>query len=107
MPRSILLGRPWPQPGQPLFLPEDTNWALAHAEYKAQVAAARCHLCGLPKKVCRNPDNQFAFEAEIERCHATYAMASAQERISRGASDVSMRATTVAARLKEEGSRVG
>lgn len=28
MPRSILLGRPWPQPGEPLFLPDDTDGAL-------------------------------------------------------------------------------
>ena len=109
MPRSILNGRPWPQPGQPLFLPEDRNWALAHAAYKAQVDANRCRLCGLPKDVCRDPANQFEFEVEVERCHATYAMASAQERASsRNANDVSLRSTTWAARLKkEEGVGVG
>ena len=103
MPRSILNGRPWPQPGQPLFLPEDRNWALAHAAYKAQVDANRCRLCGLPKDVCRDPANQFEFEVEVERCHATYAMASAQERVQSKANDVSMRATTWAARLKKDG----
>jgi hypothetical protein len=97
-----------PAPGEPLFLPEDTNWALAHAEHKAQVESARCRLCGLPKDVCRDPDNQFLFEAEAERCHATYAMAAAQERAAKDANDVSMRATTWAARLKKpEGVEVG
>jgi hypothetical protein len=99
VPRSVLLGRPWPAAGEPLFLPEDTNWAIAHAEYKRQVEAARCHLCGLPKTVCRDPDNQFAFEVDAERCHATYALATAQERIK--GNDVSLRATTWAARLKQ------
>lgn len=28
MPRSILLGRAWPKPGEPLFLPDDTDGAL-------------------------------------------------------------------------------
>ena len=71
--------------------------------HKAQDEAGRCRLCGLPKSVCRDPDNQFAFEVEVERCHATYAMASAQERAqSKNANDVSLRSTTWAARLRQE-----
>jgi hypothetical protein len=99
----VLLGRPQPAAGEPWFLPEDTNWALAHAAYKAQVEANRCRLCGLPKEICRDPANQFAFEVDVERCHATYAMAAAQERAQgKNSNNVSMRSTTWAARLKQE-----
>jgi hypothetical protein len=28
VPRSVLLGRPWPKPGEPLFLPDDIDGAL-------------------------------------------------------------------------------
>lgn len=98
MPRSILLGRPWPAAGEPLFTDEDTNWALAHAEYKAQADADRCGLCGLPRSLCRDPANQFGFEAEFEQCHATYALLSRQEQAK--GSEVAQRAMAWSARLK-------
>jgi len=45
LPRSIVLGRPWPKPGEPLFLPEDTEDALAYlADLKT-----RCTGCGHPR----------------------------------------------------------
>ena len=101
MPRSILLGRRWPGPGEPLFLPQDTNWALAHAEHKAREDANRCRMCGLPKAVCRDRANQFRFEAEAERCHATYAILAAEERAK--GNEVSLKATAWSARLKQSG----
>lgn len=79
MPRSIFLGRPWPQPGEPLFTREDTGWALALRQLEQEEAAEKCHLCGLPKAVCRDIDNQFRFVAAAEQCHAAAAIASAQE----------------------------
>lgn len=83
-----------------MFLPQDTNWALAHAEHKAQVEAQRCRLCGLPKEICRDKANQFRFLAEAERCHATYAIASASDRASsNGSNEVSLKATAWSARL--------
>jgi hypothetical protein len=95
-----LLGRPWPAAGEPLFLPQDTNWHLALAEHRAREKAERCRLCGLPKKVCRDQANQFRFEVEAERCHATYALMAAQERVK--GSDVSLRATDWSARLPRD-----
>lgn len=71
MPRSILLGRPWPQPGEPWFTDEDTAYALALAEEEA----ATCHMCGLPVAVCSDPEHQFDFEGRERVCWPTYALA--------------------------------
>lgn len=79
MPRSILLGRPWPIAGEPLFLPEDTDLQLALREEEAAEAAARCPRCQLPKAVCRAKANQVRFKAEVEQCHATWAIVRAQD----------------------------
>jgi hypothetical protein len=74
VPRSILLGRPWPQPGEPLFTDEDTAYVIALAQEKRD----HCPSCGLLKAVCRHPDYQFAFEVEQDQCHATAALAAFQ-----------------------------
>ena len=95
MPRSILLGRPWPSAGEPLFTEEDTDWAIALHEQEAAEAAERCPLCGLPKTACRDPEHQGAYIAEAERCHATYAILAAQ-----GAEDPSQGSTAWTARLR-------
>lgn len=72
VPRSIFLGRPWPQPGEPLFTAEDTAWALALAEEERDT----CPLCGYLKAWCRDPRNQFgAFEVQDDFCWATYRLA--------------------------------
>jgi hypothetical protein len=42
LPRSILLGRPIPEPGEPLWLPDDLEWAIAHEQHKATI----CPDCG-------------------------------------------------------------
>jgi hypothetical protein len=44
LPRRIVLGAPWPGPGEPLFTPEDTELAL---EYLA-LLHDRCGGCGHP-----------------------------------------------------------
>lgn len=41
LPLSIFYGRPWPQPGEPLFLPDDTDKALAYEK----AAAEACPNC--------------------------------------------------------------
>lgn len=43
-------------------------------------AAERCSLCGYPRSICRDPEHQFSFVAEVEQCHASYAIAMAQDR---------------------------
>lgn len=98
MPRSVLLGRPWPAPGEPLFLPEDTDVALALHEQEAAEAAEKCPLCGLSTSVCRDPGNQFGFRVAGERCHATYALTAAQAKES--GDDTSTRSTAWSAQLK-------
>jgi hypothetical protein len=59
------------QPGEPVFLDADTEGALALAEEEADT----CPLCHMPKVWCRDINNQFAFQAVEEQCHATYAVA--------------------------------
>jgi hypothetical protein len=97
VPRSILLGRPWPTPGEPLFWPEDTDLAVALHEEEAAEAAEKCPLCGLPKSICRDPANQLRFKASYERCHATNAIAQAQS--VQGGDEVSRTATAWSAEL--------
>jgi hypothetical protein len=68
VPVSIFTGRPWPQPGEPLFLREDTEAAIALAEEEQDT----CPSCGMPKAWCRDPEHQFAFDAADSVCWATY-----------------------------------
>jgi hypothetical protein len=92
------LGRPWPAPGEPFFLPEDTALAVALAEQEAAEAAEKCPLCGLPREVCRDPANQFRFVAEAEQCHASAAIAAAQ--VQQGTDEVQSRALSWSAQLR-------
>ena len=71
VPRSILLGRPVPQSGEPLFTEEDTAYALALAEEERET----CVHCGLPIVVCSDPQYQYAFEGRERMCWPTYALA--------------------------------
>lgn len=66
MPRSVFLGRPVPAAGEPLWLEEDRNWALA----LLQVEAEQCPGCGQPWAEASDRENEFAWRAEIARCHA-------------------------------------
>lgn len=72
MPRSIFLGRPWPNPGEPLFLDEDTAWAVALAEEERDA----CPSCGMPKDICRSGDIPFTdYEVREETCQPTLRLA--------------------------------
>ncbi len=98
MPRSILLGRPWPRPGEPLFLEEDTAYAVALAAEERDT----CPSCGMPRVWCRDPANQFAFEPVEQTCFATYRLA--QHRGGQGwqkKHDDTKAATQVAARFRD------
>ena len=67
---SVFTGRVV-QPGEPEFLREDTDGAIALAEEERDT----CGSCGLLKAICRDPAHQFnTFEAHDELCHATYAL---------------------------------
>jgi hypothetical protein len=79
VPRSILLGRPMPGPGEPLWLPEDRWWALALLE----VEAAACRDCGHPTGETTAAEAEYRYDAQVVRCHACAAgarrMAAVQE----------------------------
>jgi hypothetical protein len=70
VPHSVFTGRVV-EPGEPAFLAEDTDGAVALAEEERDT----CPSCGMPKVWCRDPANQFAFEALEEQCHVTYRLA--------------------------------
>jgi hypothetical protein len=74
-PRSIVLGRPLPAPGKPLWLAEDLDWAIAFEQYKASV----CKRCGTRHEEWDgNPD---AYVAVHERCPGEQALALSDEEI--------------------------
>jgi len=67
---SVFTGRVV-EPGEPTFLREDTDGAVALAEEERDT----CPSCGYPKVWCRDPNHQFGvFEAREEQCHATFAL---------------------------------
>lgn len=82
MPHSVFTGRVQ-QPGEPYFLRQDTDLAIALAEEERDT----CPSCGLPKAWCRDVDNQFAFEAHEEQCHVTYTLAARRNAVAEGRSE--------------------
>lgn len=66
------MGRPWPQPGEPLFTEEDTALAIALAEEERDT----CPACGMPKAWCReNKDGRARFDVDNSFCWASYRLA--------------------------------
>ncbi|MFB7360495.1 hypothetical protein [Streptomyces gardneri] len=72
MPRSVFMGRVVAD-GEPLWLPEDRAWALA----LLQVEADACPDCGQSWGEATDKANEFAYRAELIRCHACTTSASA------------------------------
>lgn len=70
MPLSIFRGRELPAPGEPLWLDDDRDWALALQAYEADL----CHGCGQPLALSTAAANEYGFTVEHERCHACAAM---------------------------------
>jgi hypothetical protein len=63
------------QPGEPEFLPEDTDGAIALAEEEADT----CPQCGMLRVWCRNPAHQFSFDVDESVCWPTYRLALRRE----------------------------
>jgi hypothetical protein len=77
VPHSVFTGRPLPGPGEPLFLPEDTDLAVALALEERDA----CPKCGLPKAWCRDNDaGRARFDVAEDFCWATYRVALRQEK---------------------------
>lgn len=56
---------------------------LSLAEVRRREKADTCHLCGLPKSVCRAKSTEKEIEVEFERCHVATAVGRLQESLSR------------------------
>ena len=66
MPRSVLLGRPWPAAGEPLFLADDLDGALALDDEER----GTCDGCGQPKDESMAPESEGQYRARLVACHA-------------------------------------
>lgn len=73
MPHSILMGRPWPAAGEPLFLDDDRDLALALVAEERD----RCPGCGEPLTVSLAATSEEAYRAEAVRCHGCAAQSRA------------------------------
>lgn len=81
-PLSIFRGRPWPQPGEPLWLDDDRRWALA-----AQQDADERLPCGCHPSDTSGAHNEDAFDAIPRVCHRHRAVGEASERRSKSETD--------------------
>lgn len=52
----------------------EREWFLALGDVRRREEAERCHLCGLPKVICRSKDTEGQVKVDLERCHVTTAM---------------------------------
>lgn len=59
------------QAGEPEFLAEDTDGAIALAEEERDT----CLSCGMLKVWCRDPEHQFSFDADESVCWPTQRLA--------------------------------
>jgi hypothetical protein len=57
--------------GEPLWLPEDRNWALALLEVEADA----CPECGQPWSEATDAQSEEGYTAHLVRCHACTASA--------------------------------
>lgn len=64
-----------PGPGEPLWLADDRAWAYALLAVEKDV----CGECGQPHSESTDAANEFAYEAEIVRCHACHTSARASQ----------------------------
>ena len=74
---SIFRGRPWPEPGEPLFTDDDREHAIAAVLNKRD----NCPGCGEPVEVSTARESEFEYAAEAVRCHACAAQAHAGSEI--------------------------
>lgn len=61
----MLLGRPWPGPGEPLWTDADRDWAIALLSEEQETCA-----CGQLRSESTAAENEYAYDAVAVRCHA-------------------------------------
>ncbi len=94
------MGRPWPLPGEPLFLREDTDAVLALAAEEADT----CPSCGMPRAFCRSGASgvTFAdFEPLEETCQATLRLEQHREAVGKKRDTATNQATQMSVRFRE------
>jgi hypothetical protein len=97
VPHSVFTGR-IVGPGEPQFLAEDTDGAIALAEEEADT----CGQCGMLRVWCRDPDHQFSFEAHEEVCWPTYRLAQERNKDTfKGYDDATRTAVQLSARFRD------
>lgn len=82
VPRSILLGRAWPGPGEPLFLPEDTDGAVALALEEQMLGP-----CGQPHDESMRSDMEDRYATRLVACHACAAHSKRQQDLAEDSAD--------------------
>ncbi len=55
-----------PGPGEPMWLEEDRQWAMALMDVEADT----CKDCGQPWGEATAQENEFTYKADLIRCHA-------------------------------------
>lgn len=87
------------QPGEPIFLPADTEKAIALAMEERDT----CQMCGLPKAWCRdNSTGRERFDVATDFCWATYRLALRQEKDQKeGKHPSTTRATVLSVRFRD------
>lgn len=60
------MGRPWPQPGEPLFTDDDIEAVLEHIRYQKML----CPGCGMPRDETMHQDAWNEYEGHAVRCQA-------------------------------------
>src|SRR5690606_10072592 len=87
-------------PGEPVFLPEDTDLAVALAEEEADT----CGKCGMPKVWCRDPAYSFGAGLDVheDMCWTTYRVQLRREKLdAEGAHGATRQAMQIRAAFKK------
>lgn len=71
------MGRPWPQPGEPLFLDEDVEEILDFIDYEDSL----CSGCHQPRVESFDPANEWSYRGETLACHACAAKRRAEKKL--------------------------
>ena len=66
----------------------ERDWMLSLVEVRRREKADTCHLCGLPKEVCRAKSTEKEIEVDFERCHVATAVSKLQTSLSTESSGV-------------------